>query len=69
MPVWEYQVEQFGSALKGAKAEEIEQLLNEAAQEGWELSHTAPMANGTKLFVIIRRKVEERSRRRPTSWP
>jgi hypothetical protein len=69
MPVWEYQVEQFGSALKGAKTEDVERFLNEAASQGWELSHTAPMANGTKLFIVIRRKMEGRSRRRPTSFP
>ena len=68
-PAWEYQVEQFGSALKSAKLEEVELLLNEAALEGWELHHTTSMGNGTKLVVFLRRKVVARARRRPTPWP
>jgi hypothetical protein len=66
---WQYQVEQFGSTFKPAKLEEVELLLNEAATKGWELSHTTSMGNGNKLIVFLRRKVESRSRRNPTTWP
>ena len=66
---WEYQVEQFGSALRGARPEEVDSFLNGAAAEGWELSQVAPMSNGSKIMVILRRKLEERSRRRKHTWP
>jgi hypothetical protein len=66
---WQYQVEQFGSALKPAKPEEIEVFLNEAALEGWEPSHIASMSNGSKLLVVLRQKMEGRARRRTLSWP
>ena len=66
---WQYQVEQFGTALKAAKPEEVELFLNEAALEGWELSHTASMSNGNKLLVVLRHKMKGRDRRRPPTWP
>jgi hypothetical protein len=68
-PNWEYQVEQFGSALKSARPEEVEFFLNEAAAEGWELNHAVSMSNGSKLMVILQRKLAERSRRRKQTWP
>lgn len=68
-PNWEYQVEQFGAAIKSAKPEEVEAFLNEAAMEGWELSHVASMSNGSKLMVILRRKLVEQSRKRKSAWP
>jgi len=66
---WEYLVEQFGTALRAAKPEEVETFLNEAAVDGWELAQTASVSNGNKLLVIIRRKLEGRTRRRPPNWP
>ena len=63
----EYLVEQFGSALRAAKPEEVELFLNEAALEGWELSHTASMSN--ILLVVLRRQTKARDRRRPPTWP
>jgi hypothetical protein len=65
--VWEYQVEQFGSALKPVKPEELEIFLNESSLEGWELGHT--VSSGNKLLVVMRRKVESREKRRQSSWP
>jgi hypothetical protein len=67
--VWEYQVEQFGSALKPVKPEELEIFLNESSLEGWELGHTASVSSGNKLLVVMRRKVESREKRRQSSWP
>ena len=66
---WQYQVEQFGSAFKPAKPAEVELLLNEAALEGWELSHTVSMSSGNKLLVILRRPISERERKRSPGWP
>jgi hypothetical protein len=68
-PNWEYQVEQFGTAMKSAKPEEVEVFLNEAAMEGWQLGQVASMSNGSKLMVILQRKLVERSRKRQSTWP
>jgi ABC-type Fe3+/spermidine/putrescine transport system ATPase subunit len=68
-PKWEYQVEQFGTALKSARTEEVEAFLNEAATEGWELDRVASMSNGSKLMVVLRRKLVERRRKRQSTWP
>jgi hypothetical protein len=66
---WEYHVEQFGTALKSARPEEVEEFLNEAAAEGWELSQVASMSNGSKLMIILRKKLVERTRKRKHTWP
>jgi len=66
---WEYLVEQFGTVFTAAKPEEVEAFLNEVAMDGWELSQSASMSNGSKLFVILRRKLKTRTRRRRSNWP
>lgn len=66
---WEYQVEQFGSALRAARPEEVEAFLNGAAAEGWELGQAAPMSNGSKIMVILQRRLAEPKRRRKHTWP
>jgi hypothetical protein len=68
-PNWEYQVAQFGTAIKSAKPEEVEAFLNEAAIEGWQLGQVASMSNGSKLMVILQRKLGERSRKKRSAWP
>jgi hypothetical protein len=67
--VWEYYVREFGSALRRAKPEEVEEFLNESANDGWELNQVATMSNGSKVMVILRRKVSQPSRKRKRSWP
>jgi hypothetical protein len=66
---WEYLVEQFGTAFTAAKPEEVEALLNEAAIEGWEPAQSVSMSNGSKLMVILRRRLKARTRRRRSTWP
>ncbi|OGO15067.1 MAG: hypothetical protein A2Z14_05275 [Chloroflexi bacterium RBG_16_48_8] len=68
-PIWEYQVGQFGSSLRAAKPQEVEDFLNEAAAEGWELSQVAAMSNGSKLMVILQRKLAQHTRKRHSTWP
>jgi hypothetical protein len=68
-PGWKYQVREFGSALRSAKPQEVEDFLNEASAEGWELSRVATMSNGSKLMVILRRKSGEQRRKRKRTWP
>jgi hypothetical protein len=66
---WEYQVRQFGNALRSVKPEEVEAFLNEAVLDGWELGEMAAMSGGNRLLVILRRKTNERPASRSFGWP
>jgi hypothetical protein len=69
---WEYRVETLGGALRGAKPEELEALLNLAGQEGWEPAHITPHgSSGGRYWVVLRRStVSPTSRRkRKRGWP
>ncbi|HKZ54605.1 MAG TPA: hypothetical protein VJ123_03925 [Anaerolineales bacterium] len=64
---WEYRVETLGSIWRGSRPQDLEGILNQAAGEGWELSEIA--AHGNRLWVVLRREAERRSRDRSASWP
>ncbi len=65
----EYRVEVIGSGLRGAKPEELESLLNQVAQHGWELVEVIFKTNTSQLWVVLQRRVEgEKSRKRSRSW-
>jgi hypothetical protein len=71
-PEWEYHVESLGGALRGAKEEEMQRLLNLAAQEGWEPLHIFPHgSSGGRYWVVLRRRLEASSsrRKRERGWP
>lgn len=67
---WEYHVIKLGGALRGFKANDLEDTLNQAAQDGWEpvITNRGP-ADG-EMVVILRREIESqsRSRQRNTGW-
>jgi hypothetical protein len=65
----EYRVITLGGTLRATKPEELEALLNQAAQEGWTLRETSYKPNTNQLWVILQRDGEGESmppRRR--SW-
>lgn len=65
----EYRVEVIGSALRGAKPEELEALLTKAAQEGWELAEMSYKPNTSQLWVVLQRREEgEKQHKRSRSW-
>jgi hypothetical protein len=66
---WEYRVEHVGGALRGVRTEEIEALLNEAALEGWEPILTETQSNSNRMWIILRRPRDTRSRDRSHTWP
>lgn len=67
---WEYTVEVLGGALRGARPEDLAELLNLAAADGWEPHNVfLRSSNGSQLMVILRRPVQTRSRERRWSWP
>jgi hypothetical protein len=43
-------------------------MLNQAAQEGWELTHMVPQENSNALWLVLRRPSTARTRRE-SSWP
>jgi hypothetical protein len=53
--------------LKRAKPEELTEMLNQAASEGWELQQVVPQENINTVLVVLRRPSMQRTRRE-TSW-
>ncbi len=67
---WDYRVETLGGSLRGTRPEELELLLNEAAAEGWEMMDAfCPSSNSNRLFVVLRRELGIRKRKRSRGWP
>jgi hypothetical protein len=52
---WEYRVQTVGSFWTGVKADELEQLLNDWGEEGWEVVSTHIIENANKINVIAKR--------------
>jgi len=69
-PNWEYRVEVLGGSVVSAKPEELEAMLNEAAEEGWEFMSTAPQNNSARLWVILHRALQGSRKEKPRrgSW-
>ena len=65
---WEYRVQTVGGFFSGVKAEELEALLNEWGEEGWEVVSTHIIENANKINVIAKRPLS-RSARRFRSMP
>jgi hypothetical protein len=68
-PQWEYWVEELGGGFRGARSDELEALLNEASAEDWELAEIAALTNSNRLLVIMRRHLDERTRKQQRQWP
>jgi hypothetical protein len=68
-PQWEYWVEELGGGFRGARSGELEELLNEASAEDWELAEIAALANSNRLLVVMRRRLDGSSRKRQRQWP
>ena len=64
---WIHQVFTVGSALKGLKDEELAQILDRMAADGWEIINVT-FPPGSRPKVIARRQLTE-SERRQKSWP
>jgi lipocalin len=65
---WEYRVQSVGGILRQPKPEQLSEMLNQAALEGWELTHMVPQENSNALWLVLRRPSTSRTRRE-TSWP
>jgi len=60
---WEYAVHPAGGGLKRAKPDELTEMLNQAALEGWELMQIMPQEGVNTLLLVLRRASTPRTRR------
>lgn len=60
---WEYRVQTVGSFFGGVKADELEQLLNDWGEDGWEVISTHVLENTSKINVIAKRPLTRDVRR------
>ena len=60
---WEYRVQTVGGFFTGVRAEELEELLNEWGEDGWEVVSTHIIENANKINVIAKRPLTDRTRR------
>lgn len=69
-PSWEYHVEVVGSFWRGARPEEIEEFLTQAAEDEWEPVELAAIQNSNRMMLILRRPAESNRRTaRESTWP
>ena len=61
---WEYHVQTIGTLWSGVKADELEQLLNEWGEEGWDVVSTHILENANKINVIAKRPLTRETIRR-----
>ena len=65
---WEYRVISAGSFWSGPNEEQMEAMLNELGQEGWEVISTLATHSSNKVTFVGKRPVTKVSRRQ-RSWP
>jgi hypothetical protein len=65
---WEFRIQTVGSALKQVKDEELEALLNEWGEDGWEVVIAHNLESSNKVRVIAKRPLS-RTTARSRSWP
>ena len=60
---WEYHVLTVGSFFKGVKDNELEALLNDLGEEGWEVVGFRTIENSNQSQIIAKRLLDRTSRR------
>jgi hypothetical protein len=65
---WEYRIQTVGSTFSQPKDEDLETLLNEWGEEGWEVIAAQNQESTNKVRIIAKRPLS-RSTRRSRSWP
>ena len=60
---WEYRVQTVGGFFRGVPAAELEGILNEWGEEGWEVVSTHILENVNKINVIAKRPLTAAIRR------
>lgn len=65
---WEYRAESFGSFWNAPKDEEIEGILNEWGEDGWEVISLVAFEHTNKMRLIAKRPLTVAVRRQ-REWP
>ena len=65
---WEYHVFSVGGFWSAPGEEQMETLLNELGQDGWEVVSSFPAHNSSKVTFVARRPLTSAVRRQRT-WP
>ena len=60
---WEYRVQIVGGFFTGIKADELEEMLNEWGEDGWEVVSTHIIENANRVNIIAKRPLTDRVRR------
>ncbi len=60
---WEYRVQTVGGFFRGVPADELEALLNEWGEDGWDVVSTHILENANKINVIAKRPLSAGTRR------
>jgi hypothetical protein len=60
---WEYRVQTVGGFFTAIKVDEMEELLNDWGEEGWEVISTHIIENANKVNIIAKRPLTDRIRR------
>ncbi|HEY69716.1 MAG TPA: DUF4177 domain-containing protein [Anaerolineae bacterium] len=66
---WEYDVHTLGTIWRGPSPDELASLLNAAAAEGWETVSVTSPSNGNRWFIVLRRSLAKKVRKRRDPWP
>jgi len=64
---WEYRVETFGSALAVSKDQDLEDVLNEWGEEGWQVISAYPIGDNKVRMVAQRSLISPARHKR--RWP
>ncbi len=68
LTIWEYRAETIGSTWSGLKDEDLEAVLDEWGEEGWEVISALAISGSNKIKIIAKRPLNERNRRK-RDWP
>ena len=60
---WEYRFKTLGSVLKGIRDEELQELLDEWGNEGWEIIAVTQDSGTNKVRLFAKRPLTDRARR------
>ena len=60
---WEYRVQTVGGFFSGIKAAELEEMLDDWGEDGWEVVAAHIIENANKINVIAKRPLTDRVRR------
>jgi hypothetical protein len=63
---WEYRVMTVGSFFKGVKDNELETMLNEMGEDGWEVVGFRTIENSNQSQIIAKRPLGRVTRRQRT---